>query len=144
MRKIFFAKLFDFLKIGDILRLKVDVVHGIIQEKENQMKIRHGFVSNSSSCSFTIKLGALTPVQLALIKNHRSFAQWMRDENILPEEDAKRGECICEKGDEWDIKVDTQAGILEAFTIMDNFDLIWFANSIGVNHALIKVEGSNY
>ena len=108
------------------------------------MKIRQGFVSNSSSCSFTIKLDALTPIQLALITNHRAFAQWMRDENILPDEYAKRDECLCEKGDEWDIKVDTQAGILEAFTMMDNFDLIWFANSIGVNHALIKVEGSNY
>ena len=108
------------------------------------MKIRQGFVSNSSSCSFTISLAALTPVQLALIKNHRSFAQWMCDENILPDECAKRDEYVCSKGDAWDINIDTQEGVLEASTIMDNFDLIWFANSIGVNHALIKVEGSNY
>ena len=108
------------------------------------MKIRQGFVSNSSSCSFTIKLDALTPIQLALITNHRAFAQWMRDENILPDEYAKRDECLCEKGDEWDVKVNTQDGVLKAFTIMTNFDLVGFANAIGVNNALIKVEGSNY
>jgi len=39
------------------------------------MKIRNGFVSNSSSSSFIIKKSEITPAQLEMIKNHIQIAK---------------------------------------------------------------------
>ncbi len=39
-----------------------------------KMKIRSGFVSNSSSASFVIKKDKLTPVQIDMIKRHKEMA----------------------------------------------------------------------
>jgi len=80
------------------------------------MKIRIGFVSNSSSSSFTISKDDLTELQIALIKNHS-------------EEGAKYG--IAYPEDAWNIsETDTD---VEGYTSMDNFNMEGFMKRIGIN-----------
>ena len=80
------------------------------------MKIRSGFVSNSSSSSFTISLDDLTAMQLILIKNHS-------------EEGSKYG--IAYPMDSWNIYEEDH--VLEGYTNMDNFDMKTFMERIGVD-----------
>jgi hypothetical protein len=80
------------------------------------MKIRQGFVSNSSSSSFVIPMSALTPEQLGKIHNHI-------------EEGKKLGMECCGKHDAWHIK----EASLSLSTNMDNFDMYGFLSKIGVD-----------
>lgn len=80
------------------------------------MKIRQGFVSNSSSSSFVIPMSALTPEQLDKIHNHI-------------EEGKKMGMECCREGDAWDIQEST----ISLSTYMDNFDMYHFLQAIGVD-----------
>jgi hypothetical protein len=88
------------------------------------MRIRHGFVSNSSSCSFTISTKNLTPIQIKLLKNH------IEVDKLLDLD------CGCYGDMEylnfaWHII--EEDGILTGDTNMDNFDMISFMNQIGVD-----------
>lgn len=80
------------------------------------MKIRQGFVSNSSSSSFVIPMSALTPEQLDKIHNHI-------------EEGKNLGMECCRESDAWNIK----EASLSLSTNMDNFDMYHFLQAIGVD-----------
>lgn len=81
------------------------------------MKIRNGFVSNSSSSSFMINKAQLHTFQIDAIKNHIEFAN-------------KQGWDCGSDQDAWDIKEDDFN--LRGDTSMDNFDMEQFFIYIGV------------
>jgi hypothetical protein len=80
------------------------------------MKIRHGFVSNSSSSSFVIQAKDITGDQLDKIINHSSVGTEMG----LDYADS----------DYWNIMV--AMGEVRGYTSMDNFDMHEFFERIGV------------
>lgn len=77
------------------------------------MKVRNGFVSNSSSSSFVIKKESLTPVQESLLKGTAGQTGWTFSE---------------------------RGGGLLFYTYMDNFDLVDYAKEIGIKQENITNE----
>lgn len=91
------------------------------------MKIRTGFVSNSSSSSFVIDLHALSPRQIEQIQNHVKYAKaWKMD--TTP--------------DQWDIGVNDGAGVLWGETYMNNFNMALFLHKAGVDDLDILWNGA--
>ena len=100
------------------------------------MKIRTGFISNSSSSSFMIKMDDLNPLQVFLIKNHYDFCKIMKEFSSLPED----WKWIFEDGftDPWDVEeveLDGKYGpkdgeYISGFTWMDNFDMRFFLEEV--------------
>ena len=90
------------------------------------MKIRLGFVSNSSDASFAIPLDRLTPWQIEAIKRH-----------------AKLGELlgISWADDEWDIVVTHE--YIVGDTSMDNFDMDEFLKLIDVPERAVFRDSAN-
>ncbi len=76
------------------------------------MKIRQGFISNSSSSSFCVPLCKLKLKQFYQILHHHP----------------KGGRYFAE--DAWDIEV--KHGVLYGWTSMDNFDMAAYLDKIGV------------
>lgn len=79
------------------------------------MKVRNGFVSNSSSSSFVISIDMLTDTQIMAIWNH------------IQEADKHCGEWdfgSCDDYDEWIIEQDDST--ISGYTNMDNFDMYTF------------------
>ena len=83
------------------------------------MKIRQGFVSNSSSASFVIDKTKLNGLQIIAIKNHIQTAIELGMDEYSTEYNA------------WEI-TDDDSGTMELSTIMDNFDMSTFLTRIGV------------
>ena len=92
------------------------------------MKIRMGFVSNSSSASFVVKKAALTPKQLKWIRNAEVYGKRM---------DA---EFAADAGD-WGVQEDEKA--IWGCTFMNNFDFAEFLLFIGVAAKDIDYDESN-
>lgn len=102
------------------------------------MKIRNGFVSNSSSSSFIILLNNITSTQKDMIYNHISLATEI-DEKLLSE----GKELIYEYYDEWNIQEDGFS--LWCSTTMDNFDLYTFITDVvGIDDDKIRYIGDGY
>ena len=86
------------------------------------MKIRQGFVSNSSSSSFVVAKAALTEEQIELIKNH-----W----DIAAEDPTLDHIGTRNSFDAWEIK--EGRFLIKGFTSMDNFDMEEYLKVIGVD-----------
>ena len=76
------------------------------------MKTRIGFVSNSSSCSFSILSNHMTPKKLDHLKNHIAYAN-------LKKWDCEYGRH--DEGDTWKIEIYDDKIACE--TWMNNFDM---------------------
>lgn len=87
------------------------------------MKIRNGFVSNSSSSSFAIKKSDLTAQQISDIYNHYEIATNHFNNYV-------------NKSDEWRIKESEEYIIGE--TYMDNFNMCSFLQDIGIDDNKIE------
>jgi hypothetical protein len=88
------------------------------------MKIRSGFVSNSSSSSFVIDKYNLSQRQIDRITNH------IEESKGMTARDEEWGWCNNE-GDAWEITVDDEA--VRGSTFMDSFDMQDFLRQIGVD-----------
>ena len=80
------------------------------------MKIRTGFVSNSSSSSFLILKRDLTEQQIIQIRDHATLVIGMID--------------LGNTDQPWNIEEDDL--IIEGATVMDNFDMRQYLDRIGV------------
>lgn len=87
------------------------------------MKIRNGFVSNSSSASFVIKLNKLTEQQIEMIKNHRFWGKIYGVEY---------------SDDEWSISINDET--ISGYTTMANFSITKFLDKIGVERKFLNYE----
>jgi len=85
------------------------------------MKAKIDFVTNSSSACYVILKENLTELQLFMIRNHIEAAK-MFDDNIYEEA--------------W--RIDENDQQIEMSTTMDNFDMLWFLQMIGVDENKIK------
>ena len=85
------------------------------------MKIRKGFVSNSSSSSFVIMKNNITEVQIALIKEHFTIYPTL----------GITFDYEMDMYDKWSI--DESEDTIGGWTSMDNFCMGEFLEKIGVN-----------
>ena len=77
------------------------------------MKVRIGFVSNSSSCSFSIARAALDLKQFDHLRNHITYAKLKKWDND--------GWAAFAERDSWDVCLKEDR--IDCETSMDNFDL---------------------
>ncbi len=84
------------------------------------MKIRNGFVSNSSSSSFVINLDKLNPEQIGLIVKHIEYqSEFSRYSGLT---------------DRRDVSIDNKKNVITGLSSMDNFDMELFM------HSIVKVD----
>lgn len=90
------------------------------------MKIRQGFVSNSSSSSFIISTRNITVEQRDAILHHEDFINNIKETN--PEEFEKYKNTLFQYYDDgiWDVQENHEYEVIKAWTTMDNFYLVDF------------------
>jgi hypothetical protein len=92
------------------------------------MKVRVGFVSNSSSSSFLINKKHLTARQIELIKDHLIYGKQL-------------GIQYCDEYNEWEIR--EYDNMIGGDTMMDNFDMHYYLEEIGIADEHIKWDDEN-
>lgn len=93
------------------------------------MKSKTDFVTNSSSASFIIAKKHLTKNQIMLIHDHFGVGMILADQL---NEDMYTGSYPLSSADEWKIEECSDRVIFD--TWMDNFDMWWFLEEIGVKN----------
>jgi hypothetical protein len=88
------------------------------------MKVRIGFVSNSSSSSFIIPRSILSDTQVYEIQNHVEVAKNLGIDGC---------ECC-----PWGITVSDK--FVSGFTVMNDFDMYTFLQAIGVNLSEVEFD----
>lgn len=81
------------------------------------MKTRLGFVSNSSSASFTVSLDRISARDADILLNYPSWASQ-------------------HSGDYWSIYKDEERGLIVGYTIMDNCDLSYYNRANNIDESL--------
>lgn len=105
------------------------------------MKIRTGFVSNSSSSSFAILKEDLKPEQIIAIKNYIDGGKILNEQLKLDRFNAFECEEVAPDAvDAWVFREDDVH--LEGSTIMDNFDMEQYIQMIGVD--MTKVQWGSH
>jgi hypothetical protein len=98
------------------------------------MKARTSFVSNSSSASFVLNKGLMTQKQIEAIRNHIEYAKWELE--FVP---------FVYQGYDmsfpWDVDEPEATNTMHVSTSMDNFDMQWFLEQIGVSEEAIISRG---
>jgi len=95
------------------------------------MKVRNGFVSNSSSSSFVVFKGALTKIQQEIILNYQDCISILREQNDELKEKFEYYDSDpwkIEEGDDW----------IFGETSMDNFSMYDFFDHIKVNEEYVS------
>ena len=110
------------------------------------MKIRSGFVSNSSSSSFILISHGVPKKILDMMRNHSVACEKWIDDNDLQKENSIYGGINNERygwfEDSWDVLESEH--FIRFSASMDNFDLLIFAEDIGVPSDNIYVTEQNY
>lgn len=92
------------------------------------MKIRSGFVSNSSSCSFTLPMNMVSPkIAYCILYDIDKLAEYFEYKTY-----GSRGWTIKQVGDN-----------IEGDTIMDNFGMLEFFEKIGIDISKITYDDDN-
>lgn len=113
------------------------------------MKVRNGFVSNSSSSSFVIKKKYLTDEQIGQIKNYHKEALRLVEEgkardSIRWDDPRNQDDSFMElpdfgylDNDWWINETDTN---IEGSCVIDNFSMMSFLHAIGVDTSKVDYE----
>jgi len=93
------------------------------------MKIKTDYVTNSSCASFIINTNAITELEKYIIMNHYEFAKKFHPP-LLEYSANNSGWTITEED-----------GNLIGETSMDNFDMLWLLNEIGITDDQMDYRG---
>lgn len=100
------------------------------------MKIRNGFVSNSSSSSFVVRMSDLTTDQLDKIYHHLKYKSLLND--IVNSEILS----LLKKSDQWKLTITSEFIIGE--TDMNNFPMDVFLKIIGIKEENVFWDNNPY
>jgi hypothetical protein len=92
------------------------------------MKVRAGFVTNSSSSSFILQKKNLTESQIEKVMRHGEYCRIRKME----------GQFYCDIHDDWGVCQHTDT--ITGSTYMNNFDMEEFFKMIGIDSADYKID----